>query len=134
MELRRQGKRGHSGYALLDVVLAVALFGITVTGLISVMQRINETSSLFARERLIQDRLAGLLAQTREMPPSAMSREVYEPDLDITFRTYAESYEIDNGEGAALNDLYLLTAEASYRDDRGDQVEKAVLIIHQPER
>ena len=134
MRKNSTGSRRRRGYALLDVVLAVALFGITVTGLITVMQRINETSSQFSRDRLIQDRLATLLAQTKDLSPSAMTTEVYDSDLDINFRTYAESYEIENGEGAALTDLYLLTAEAAYRDDWGDQIEKAVLIIHQPER
>lgn len=134
MKRKGQWRFRQGGYALLDVVLAVALFGITVTGLISVMQRINETSTEFSRDRLIQDRLASLLAQTRGFSPSAMTTEVYDSDLDITFRTYAEVYEVENGEGAALPDLYLLTAEAAYRDDWGDQIEKAVLIIHQPDR
>ena len=134
MKRYRCKRGGKKGYALLDVVLAVALFGITVTGLISVMQSINETSSQFSRDRLIQDRLSALLAQTKTMPASDMTTEVYDPNLDITFRTYAESYEIDNGEGAALPDLYLLTAEAAYRDDWGEQLEKATIIVHQAER
>lgn len=134
MRKKEESRFRRRGYALFDVVLAVALFGITVTGLISVMQRINETSSQFSRDRLIQDRLASLLARTKGFSPTAMTTEFYDADLDITFRTYVESYEIDNGEGSALPDLYLLTAEAAFRDDWGDQIEKAVLIIHQPER
>lgn len=134
MKARIVHSRSTRAYALLDVVLAVALFALSVTGLISVMQRINETSALFSKDRLIQDRLASILAQTREMPVQSMTTEVHDPDLDITFRTYAEVYQIDNGEGAELTDLYLLIAEAMFQDEGGDQVEKATLIIHQPER
>ncbi len=126
-------RRSVRGYALLDVVLAVALFALTVTGLISVMQRINETSTLFAKDRMIQNRLVSLLSQTREQRVRAMTTEVFDENLDITFRTYVEDYQINNGEGAELSDLYLLTAEAVFRDDGGEQIEKAIIIIHQPD-
>jgi len=128
---RQQGRR--RGYALLDVVLAVALFSIAVTGLVGVLQRIGDTSSRYARDRLIQQRLDALLSETRRRPLAAMTSETRDPLLDITFRTHAESWEVDNGEGEELTDLYRLTAEATFFDDGGEQVEKAELIIHRPE-
>ncbi len=115
---------------MLDVVLSVALFALTVTGLISVMQRINEPSASFARDRLIQGKLASLLAETRRLPVTAMTSDVFDETLDIQFRTYVEAYEIDNGEGEALTDLYLLTAEALFVDDGGEQTERVSVLIH----
>ena len=53
--------RRRRGYALLDVVLAVALFGITATGLMRVMQRVSETSTGFSRDRYLQTQIEGLL-------------------------------------------------------------------------
>ena len=44
-----------------------------------------------------------------------------------------EPYEVDNGEGKELTNLYRLTADATFRDDGGEQVEKAELIIYVPE-
>ncbi|MDF1859626.1 MAG: hypothetical protein P1U87_05390 [Verrucomicrobiales bacterium] len=130
----KPGFTNRRGYALLDVVLAVALFAITVTGLIAVMQRINETSSTYAFDRVIQNRLSSLLSQTRLLETNAMTTDLLDEDLNIRFRTYVESYEIDNGEGEQLTGLYLLTAEAQFTDDGGEQTEKATLIIHQPEQ
>jgi len=121
-------------YALLDVVLAVALFAITATGLMQVMQRVSETSSGFARDRLIQTQLEGLLAERRKVGIEAMTTEVFDELTNVTYRTYVEPLEVNNGEGKALRDLYKLTAEATYTDDGGDQVEKAELIIYQPEK
>ncbi|MEM9016300.1 MAG: hypothetical protein AAGC68_04750 [Verrucomicrobiota bacterium] len=126
-------KQTARGYALLDVVLAVALFALTVTGLIQVMQRINETSGSYARDRMIQERLSSLLVQTEKLPVSSMTSEAFDETLGITFRTYVEDYQIDNGEGAELSDLYLLTAEAAFVDDGGDQIERAALLVHRPE-
>ncbi len=121
-------------YALLDVVLAVALFAITATGLMQVMQRVSETSSGFARDRLIQTQLEGLLAERRKVGIEAMTTEVFDELTNVTYRTYVEPLEVNNGEGKELRDLYKLTAEATYTDDGGDQVEKAELIIYQPEK
>ncbi|MCG8600336.1 MAG: hypothetical protein MI807_09365 [Verrucomicrobiales bacterium] len=129
----RQGKN-REGYALLDVVLAVALFALAATGLIMVMQGINETSSNFAFDRVVQNRLLSLLTETKRLEVSAMTSEALDPDLNITFRTYVEPYEIDNGEGAALTDLYLLTAEAQFVDDGGEQTEKVSQLIYREEQ
>ncbi|MDF1825101.1 MAG: hypothetical protein P1U68_10695 [Verrucomicrobiales bacterium] len=120
------------GFALLDVVLAVAIFAISVTGLIGILQRMNETSSAFARDSLIQNRLVSLLTETRRLEPSAMTTEVYDSALDMTFRTYAQPFQVENGEGAELSDLYELTAEVEFLDDGGNQIERVRLIVHHP--
>ncbi|MEQ1840126.1 MAG: hypothetical protein ABL994_06945 [Verrucomicrobiales bacterium] len=135
MKTNPQDRSLNGGYALLDVVLAVALFAITVTGLMGVMQRVSETSSGFARDRYIQQQLEGLLAERRKVSVDAMATEVFDEQSNITFRTYAEPFEVNNGEGNELTDLYKLTAEATYLDEGGEQVEKAELIIYkEPEQ
>lgn len=123
----------NSGYALLDVVIAVALFSITVTGLVQVMQKINSTSGEFARDRMIQQHIEAMLYEKRRLPVAEIAAETYDELLDITFRSYAEPFQIDNGEGNELADLYQLTVEAAYTNEGGAQLEKAQLIIYQPE-
>lgn len=122
------------GYALLDVVLAVALFALTVTGLVGVLQSINETSAELARDRMIQHQLTSLLAETKVMPVSSMNSERLDEVTDITYRTFVGEMEVDNGEGNALSDLYMLTAEAVFMDSGEPQTETARIIIYQPER
>ncbi len=122
-----------AGYALLDVILAVALFAITVTGLMRVMQRVNETSSGFARDRYIQQQLEGLLSERRKMTVEEMNYNMTDELSGVAFRTFVESFTVDNGEGNELTDLYKLTAEATFLDDGGEQIERAELIIYQPE-
>lgn len=121
------------GYALLDVVLAVTLFSIAVTGLVKVMQGINTTSGEFARDRMIQLQLESMLLEKKNLPVGEIVSEVYDPLLDATFRSYAEAFQVDNGEGEPLSDLYKLTVEAGFADSGGEQLEKAELIIYQPE-
>lgn len=125
--------RKKSGYALLDVVLAVALFGISVTGLVKAMQQINATSASFARDRMIQQNLEAMLAEKKRLPVGEMTSDQHDPVFDITFRSYVEPLELDNGEGNELPDMYKLTAEAVFMDDGGEQIERAELFVHQPE-
>ena len=120
------------GYALLDVVLAVALFGIAATGLIRVMQRISETSTGFSRDRYLQSQIEGLLSEKRLLKIDAMASEAVDGLTGITFRTYVEALTLDNGEGKELTDLYKLTAEAVFLDDGGEQTEKGEIIIYIP--
>lgn len=127
----QQGKvGGREGYALLDVVLAVAIFAIAVTGLIQVLRGIGETSEGFARDRYVQQQLEALLAEKRRMKLDAMASETLDELSGIRFRTYVEAWQVDNGEGDELADLYKLTAEAVFQDDGGEQTERAELIIH----
>lgn len=130
----QQGQVGRSGgYALLDVVLGVTIFAIAVTGLIQVMRGIGDTSAGFARDRYVQQQLEALLAEKRRMKIDAMASESLDELSGIRFRTYVEAWQIDNGEGDELTDLYKLTAEAVFQDDGGEQTEKAELIIHAEE-
>lgn len=126
-------RRRKSGYALLDVVLAVALFGISVTGLVKAMQQINSTSASFARDRMIQQNLEAMLAEKKRLPVGEMTSDQHDTVLDITFRSYVEPLELDNGEGNELPDLYKLTAEAVFMDDGGEQIERAEIYVYQPE-
>ena len=126
----RSSRKNPRAYALLDVVLAVALFAITMTGLLRVFKGINDTSAGFARDRYIQQQLEALLTEKRRVEIEAIASETVDETTGITFRTYVEPLELDNGEGEALEDLYLLTAEAVFLDDGGEQTEKAELVIH----
>lgn len=130
----QQGRSKGGGYALLDVVLAVALFAITVTGILSVLRGVGETSAGFSRDRYLQQQLEALLSEKRRLPLDAMASDSVDELTGIRFRTYTEPFQIDNGEGNELTELYKLIAEATFLDDGGEQVEKAELIIHVAEQ
>lgn len=127
-------KTGTAAYALLDVILAVAIFAIAVTGLVGFIQKIGDTSSAFAKDRLIQYGLEAALAEAKSKPVNEMTAEVFDEVLGVNYQTTVESLELDNGEGAALKDLYTLKVIASFVDDGGQQTETMEVFIHQPER
>ena len=122
-----------SGYALLDVILAVTVFAIWGTGMVVFLQKITDTSNSYSRDRLVQYGLESILTESRHRPVEEMNSEYYDPDLDVTYRTTTEPLEISDIDGNALSDLYRVIATATFQDDGGEQVETAEIYVYQPE-
>ncbi len=123
-----------SGYALLDVPLALTIFAVYVTGLVLLLQKTADTSAAYARDRLIQHALDGLVAETKRKPVRDMSGEFTDEALDVTFRTEVTPLDLSNADGDTLKDLYQLTVTAEFEDEGGLQQEVAQVYIYQPER
>lgn len=134
MKISETQKVGKFGYALLDVVLALAIFSIAVTALVVLMQKNIDTSASFARDRLIQNGIDSFLTETKRKPVKEMNGEYFDEGLDVNFRAEVESLELANVDGAGLKDLYKLTVTAEFEDEGGPQEEVAELYIYQPER
>ena len=122
------------GYALLDVVLALAIFSIAVTSLVVLLQKNIDTSASFARDRLIQNGIDSFLTETKRKPVKEMNGEFFDEALDVNFRAEVESLELSNVDGDGLKDLYKLTVTAEFEDEGGPQEEVAELYIYQPEQ
>jgi len=120
------------GYALLDVILAVTVFAFWGAGLVTLLQKISDTSNSYSRDRLIQYQLESLLTEMKHRPVEEMTVERRDEALDVTFRTTVEPLNLANIDGDGLDDLYQLTATATFMDTGGEQVETARIYIHQP--
>ena len=55
-------------YALLDVILAVTVFAIWGTGVVTFLQKISDTSNSYSRDHLIQYGLESILTEARHRP------------------------------------------------------------------
>lgn len=131
--IRRSRERKTSGYALLDVILAVTVFAFWGVGLITLLQEISDTSNSYSRDRLIQYQLESLLTEMKHRPIDEMTTSRFDEALNVTFATTVETLNLANLEGETLEDLYELVATASFREGGEDQVETARLTIYQPE-
>lgn len=126
-------RRTCRGYALLDVVLALTVFALTVTSLAVLLQRIVDTSDSFARDRLIQGKIQSLITEAKFKPVQDMNSEVQDESLDAIFRTFVEPLNLSNVDGEGLEDLYQLTVVALFEDEGGSQEEVAQLFLYLPE-
>lgn len=127
----RQGRRT-SAFALVDVLLAVTIFALSVTGLVVTMQKIQENSNSYARDRQIQYGLEAAIAEAKLRPVEEVNVETRDEALQVTYATLAEPLELSNVDGKALADLYKVTVTATFLDAGGEQREKAEVYLYKP--
>ncbi|MEM7699880.1 MAG: hypothetical protein AAF236_15905, partial [Verrucomicrobiota bacterium] len=95
--MRQSKKASRGGYALFEVILAVTVFSIAVTGFVVLLVRMSDTSAAFAKDRLIQQRLETILIEAKRQSVSEMNAEIFDEVLGMQLRTYAEPLDLDNG-------------------------------------
>lgn len=122
------------GYALLDVALALTIFAFAITSLVVLLQKITDTSSSYARDRLIQSGIDSFMTETKRKPVKEMNSEYFDEALEINFRAEVEELDLANIDGNGLDDVYKLTVTAEFDDEGGPQEEVAEVFIYQPER
>lgn len=120
-------------YLLLDVVLAVTVFAIAMTGILVAVNRITETSQLFAQDMQVQYGMDAMLVEARHRPVEEMAFERNDDDLGVLYRTEIEPLNQVNNEGEALEGLYRLKVSAMFQSGNEDETDTAEVIVYRPE-
>ncbi len=129
----KYGKNDCGAYLLLDVVMAVAVFAIAMTGIVSAINGITETSSLFARDMQVQYGMDAMLVEARHRPLEEMGFERNDSDLGVLYRTEIEPLNQVNSKGEALEGLYRLKVSAMFENGDEDETDTAEVIVYRPE-
>lgn len=126
----RRTDRG--GYLLLDVVLAVTVFAIAVTGILVAVNGITETSKYYARDMQVQYGMDAMLVEARHRPVEEMGFERNDSHLGVLYRTDVEPLNQVNSEGNALVGLYRLKVSAILEYGGEDETDTAEVIVYRP--
>lgn len=129
----RFGKADSRAYLLLDVVLAVTIFAIAVTGILVAISSITETSKNYARDMQVQYGMDAMLVEARHRPVEEMGFERNDEDLGVLYRTEIEPLNQVNSDGDALEDLYLLKVSAIFQYGSEDETDSAEVIVYRPQ-
>jgi len=127
------GKADCRAYLLLDVVLAVTVFAIAVTGILVAISSITETSKNYARDMQVQYGMDAMLVEARHRPVEEMGFERNDEDLGVLYRTEIEPLNQVNSEGNALADIYLLKVSAIFQYGDEDETDTAEVIVYRPQ-
>ena len=127
--------RRSAAFSLLEIVIALTVFVIAITGLFSALQQIGMNSAAFAQDREIQYGLEAILAEARHLPVSEMTFERVDETQGVRYTMTVEPANLANVDGEALDDLYLLRAAADFDSmgGGGTQIEAAEIYVYQPE-
>lgn len=121
-------------FSLLEIVIALTVFVIAISGLFAALQQIGMNSAAFAQDRGIQYGLEAILTEAKHLPVEEMSFERMDEAQGVRYTVTAEPASLANIDGEALDDLYLLRAMADFEGMGGGiQTEVAEIYVYKPE-
>ncbi|MCC6881705.1 MAG: prepilin-type N-terminal cleavage/methylation domain-containing protein [Verrucomicrobiales bacterium] len=122
---------GMAGFALLEVLMALALFASVATALATALQKLAVYSRQAQQETLLLRRLESALVETASIRPLAPGRSVLPVDASgVSLVVEVSPEPLRNQKGEILTDLYRITATA--RLSPGDLERRLEQVVHAP--
>ncbi len=129
MKLNPDPRRPRRGFLLLEVLLALGVFGIAATGFAIALDRTADLAALAQRKVKITRLLESALAEAMSYPvleegvTSVAVEEMVEADLTID-TTIELLPEIENEDGQLLQEMYRIEVRAIWWDnaERQEQI------------
>ena len=118
MKTRLHPQNARRGFLLLEMVLALAVFGIAATGFAVALHRMADTAALAQSEMRITRILDSALDETLSLPvleEGETETEMGEPGSEIKFLTTVEMLEeLENEEGQLLQEMFRIEVKANW--------------------
>ena len=108
------------GFLLLEMVLALAVFGIAATGFAVALRKMAQAASL-AQEELRITRILDSALDEAISPPNLEEGETTAPvgETGIELKTTVKLLEeLQNEEGQVLNEMFLIQVQARWYENR----------------
>ena len=109
-------KAGHQrkgGYVLLEVIIALTVFAIVVTGLAGVLHSSLDSANLLRRQASVRRGLESILIEAKQKPKrEEMVLTERDESLGMEFRSELEELKWINRKGQPVRGLYVLRAKA----------------------
>jgi prepilin-type N-terminal cleavage/methylation domain-containing protein len=102
------------GYVLLEMIIALTVFAIVVTGLAKVLHSSLDAANLLRRQAAIRHGLESILVEAKTKPKREEMRLTYKDDaLGVEFRSELEELKWVNRRRRPVKGLYILRAIAT---------------------
>jgi len=127
------GFGGGGGYVLLELIMALTVFAVSVAGLASVLHASLDSSNQLRRQASIRRGLEAILAEAKAKPKREEMPLHYKDDgLGVEYRTELEELKWVNRRGLPVPGLYILRAVA--KDSRVSQPlnDSAEVYVYRP--
>jgi type II secretory pathway component PulJ len=127
------GPCGGGGYVLLELIIALTVFAVSVAGLASVLHSSLDSSNLLRRQAAIRRGLEAILVEAKAKPKrEEMPIQYRDDDLGVEYRTELEELKWINRRGLPVKGLYVLRAVA--KDSRVSQPlnDSAEVYVYRP--
>jgi type II secretory pathway pseudopilin PulG len=125
-------KRARPGYILLELVIALSIFSISVLGLANSLSSSMEVATLLNRESIIRVGLRSFIEEVRIRPLENMAATVTDEAMGVTYTSTMERLDIRTARGNTLPDLYNLTIIATDLRYPSQEPDSLTLIVYKP--
>lgn len=123
--MKRSVQHCRRGFLLLEMVLALAVFGIAATGFAVALHRMAAAAELAQKELRITRILDSALDETLSLPvleEGETEVSIGEPGSEIEILTTIEILdEMENEEGQILQEMYRIEVKASWFENKEAQ-------------
>lgn len=121
-----------SGYILFELILALAIFAISVLGLAQALNQALETANLLRRDQIIRIGMRNFLEEVRRKPLTEMSMSSMDTTYGITFTSSTEPVSLKTTNGSILSDIYNLTIKATSSFNDVPQEDTLSVYVYKP--
>lgn len=122
-------QHGRRGFLLLEMVLALTVFGIAATGFTVALHRMGKSASLAQSELRVTRMMESALDETLSLPAleeGVTETEIGGPGNEVLFTTTIELLdEMENQDGQLLQEMYRIQIVATWVEN-GQQNERMV--------
>ena len=121
------------GYVLLEIIIALTVFAVVVTGLAGLLHSTLDSANLLRRQAAIRRGMEALLVEAREKTKrEEMLLTFRDEPLGIEYRSSLEEKKWINRAGQPVRGLYLLSAVATdFRTEKPAQ-DRAEVYVYCP--
>jgi len=107
-------RAGSAGYVLLEIIIALTVFAVTVGGLASILHSSLDSANLLRRQASVRRGLESILVEAKAKPKrEEMPMTFRDEGLGIEFRSELEELKWINRRGLPVKGLYILRAVAT---------------------
>lgn len=122
----------HGGFILLEVVIAIGVFMVAVTGIVVALNTIIDTSMVVRKENAILVKMETRLAEARFLPLQEGTFPDEEPDIDgVLFTRIVTPLELVNKDEVTLNNLFKVQMVATWMDGQRKETQTAEIYVLQ---
>lgn len=124
---------GRGGYVLLEIIIALTVFSVVVTGLAGALHSSLDAANVLRRQSAIRLGLESILVEAKAKPKREEMAMTYRDEgLGLEFRSELEELKWLNRRGRPVKSLYILRAVATDLRAAKPLKDKAEVYVYRP--
>ena len=124
--------RSVGGYILLELIIALSIFSISVLGLAQALNTSVRIASIINQDQRVRSGMRSFIEEVRRKPLAEMAATFTDPALEVTCTSTVQPVALTTTNGSTLSSLYELKVVAQYAVMSEPQQESVSIYVYKP--